>query len=162
MVKLFFGRFITNRGRTSYSRKNKLYFAFRELSRAVRTNFLLNFIGDIELRQTINAATNKSEEFNGFTKWLFFGGEGIIAQNLRYEQRKVIKYNQLVANLVILNNVDLMTRILNDLQQEGYEITDEILAGFSPYRNSYINRFGDYAVDLKRKISPLSYKINIK
>lgn len=55
------------------SRKNKLYFAFRELGRVVRTEFLLRYIGDIGLRKTINAATNKSKEFNQFVKWLFFG-----------------------------------------------------------------------------------------
>ena len=131
------------------------------MGRAVRTNFLLKFIGDIELRHTINAATNKSEEFNGFTKWLFFGGEGMIAENLRYEQRKIIKYNQLVANLVILYNVDEMTKILNQLKQEGYEITDAILAGLSPYRTNHINRFGDYTLDLKRKVAPMNYKIKI-
>lgn len=89
----------------TFSRKNKLYFAFRELGRVIRTMFLLNYVNDIELRRSIHAATNKSEEFNNFVKWLFFGGEGIIAENLRHEQRKVIKYSQLVANMVILHNV---------------------------------------------------------
>ena len=44
---------------------------------------------------------------------LFFGGEGEIAENLRHEQRKVIKYNHLVANMVILHNVVGMSRVLN-------------------------------------------------
>ncbi|KLD27150.1 hypothetical protein TB9_23355, partial [Xanthomonas perforans] len=61
----------------TYSRKNKLYWAFRELGKAVRTLFLLRYIDDVEVRKTIHAATNKSEEFNGFVKWAFFGGEGI-------------------------------------------------------------------------------------
>ncbi|KVD76331.1 hypothetical protein WI89_06975 [Burkholderia ubonensis] len=77
--------------------KNKLYFAFRELGRVIRTMFLLRYINDPEMRQTIHAATNKSEQFNDFAKWLMFGGE-VIAENVRHEQRKVIKYNQLVAN----------------------------------------------------------------
>lgn len=94
----------------TYSRKNKLYFAFREFGRVVRTMFLLNDINDIELRRNLHAATNKSEEFNNFTKWLFFGGEGVIAENVRHEQRKAIKYNHLVANLVILHNVQEMSR----------------------------------------------------
>ncbi len=46
------------------SRKNKLYFAFRELGRVIRTLFLLDYIHDADLRSTIHAATNKSEEFN--------------------------------------------------------------------------------------------------
>lgn len=57
------------------SRKNKLYFAFRELGRVVRTEFLLKYIGDVELRKAMQAATNKSEEFNQFIKWIFFGNQ---------------------------------------------------------------------------------------
>jgi TnpA family transposase len=50
----------------TYSRKNKLYFAFRELGSIVRTIFLLEYMSSIELRRTIQAATNKSEAFNLF------------------------------------------------------------------------------------------------
>ncbi len=49
-----------------------------------------------ELRSTIQAATNKSESFNDFVKWLAFGGGGVIAENDRGEQRKIIKYNHLL------------------------------------------------------------------
>src|SRR5262249_7774934 len=84
----------------TYSRKNKLYFAFRELGRVVRTIFLLQYISSVELRQLIQAATNKSEAFNKFVQWVCFGGEGVIAENVRDEQRKFIKYNHLVANLL--------------------------------------------------------------
>lgn len=52
----------------TYSRKNKLYWASRELGKVVRTMFLLRYIDDVEVRQTIHAAPNKSEEFNGFVK----------------------------------------------------------------------------------------------
>jgi TnpA family transposase len=53
----------------TYSRKNKLYFAFRELGRVVRTTFPLDYISNIELRRTIRAATNKREAFNLFVQW---------------------------------------------------------------------------------------------
>ena len=52
----------------SKSRKNKIYFAFRELGRVVRTMFLLNYINDPELRKTIQAATCKSEELGVITE----------------------------------------------------------------------------------------------
>ncbi|PXV55927.1 Transposase and inactivated derivatives, TnpA family [Dyella jiangningensis] len=136
------------------SRKNKLYFAFRELGRVIRTMFLLRYIDSAEIRQMITAATNKSEEFNNFAQWAFFGGQGIIAENLRHEQEKVIGYNHLVANMVILHNVEHMTRAIGQLQVEGHEITPEVLAGLSPYRTAHINRFGDYTVDLTRAVVP--------
>lgn len=141
----------------TYSRKNKLYWAFRELGKAVRTLFLLRYIDDVEVRKTIHAATNKSEEFNGFVKWAFFGGEGIIAENVQHEQRKIVRYNQLVANLVILHNVEQMTRVLAELRQDGADISPEVLAGLSPYRTSHINRFGDYTLDLKREVAPIDF-----
>ena len=143
----------------TYSRKNKLYFAFRELGLAIRTMFLLNYINDQDLRRTIHAATNKSEEFNNFVKWLFFGGDGVIAENLRYEQRKVIKYSQLAANMVILHNVQWMSRKLKDLHSDGYPVNEEILKGLSPYRTSHINRFGDYTLDINKPVEPIDYKI---
>jgi len=43
----------------SESTKNKLYFAFRELGRVIRTLFLLKYLNDPELRRAIHAATNK-------------------------------------------------------------------------------------------------------
>jgi TnpA family transposase len=145
----------------TYSRKNRLYFAFRELGKALRTRFLLNYIGDVELRRLIHAETNKSEQFNGFLRWSFFGGEGIIAENIRHEQRKVVKYNQLAANMVILHNVVGMTRVLEGLRDEGFEITPEVLAGLAPYRTAHINRFGDYTVDLRRKVAPMNHDARI-
>lgn len=143
------------------SRKNKLYFAFRELGRVVRTIYLLKYISDVELRKVVHAATNKGEQFNNFTKWLFFGNEGIIAENIQFEQSKIIKYNQLVANLAIFHNVASMTRILKDLSAEGHAITPAMLEGIGPYRTLQINRFGAYTLDLKRRIWSPDYDLPI-
>lgn len=139
------------------SRKNKGYYAFRELGKAVRTLFLLRYIDDEDLRRTIHAATNNSEQFNGFLQWAFFGGDAIIAENLRDDQRRVVKYNQLVANLVILFNCEHMTSILADMIEKGEPITPELLAKLSPFRTRHINRFGDYLLDLERKLLRLDY-----
>ena len=48
--------------------RNSLYYAFRELGRVVRTQFLLQYISEIELRESVHAATCKSEEFNQFVQ----------------------------------------------------------------------------------------------
>lgn len=145
----------------TFSRKNKVYFAFRELGKVIRTMFLLKYIGDVELRKVIHAETNKSEQFNAFAQWSFFGGEGIIAENIRHEQRKVVKYNHLVANMVILHNVAGMTQVLKDIGDEGGEIVAEVLAGLAPYRTAHINRFGDYTLDFRRKVGPMNADVTI-
>jgi TnpA family transposase len=145
----------------TYSRKNRLYQAFRELGVAVRTGFLLRYLGDAELRSTIQAATNKSESFNDFVQWLAFGGAGVIADNDRVEQRKVIKYNQLLANCLIFHNAWTMTRVLHQLQVDGASVDAETVAALSPYIRTYINRFGRYELDLDRRPPAIDYELPI-
>ena len=146
---------------SSYNRKNRLYQAFRELGVAVRTAFLLDYIGDIELRRMIQAGTNKSEGFNQFAQWLAFGGERVVASNDRDEQRKIIKYNHLVANLLIHYNVSAMTKVLNELIEEGYEVTPEHLGILSPYITKHVNRFGRYTLELSPDTVPVDYELSI-
>jgi TnpA family transposase len=139
----------------SSSRKNKLYFGFRELGRVVRTIFLLRYLSDAELRRTIQAATNKSERFNQFVQWVSFGGDSVIAENTRDEQRKFIKYNHLVANLLVFHNIVTLSKALNRLEADGLEASDQALAALTPYQTEHINRFGSYTVNFSRIPEPL-------
>lgn len=145
----------------TYSRKNKLYGAFCELGRVVRTVFLLHFLSDEELRRTINATTNIAEIWNEFVQWVAFGGEGIIRQNNREEQRKIIRYNHLVANLVVFHNVVSMTRVLQELIDEGYAVTPEIIARLSPYKTEHINRFGHYELRFDQVPQPIMEELRL-
>jgi len=145
----------------TYSRKNRLYFAFREIGRAVRTDFLLRYLGSIELRRLIQAATNKSELFNRYAQWVSFGSSGLATAAERDEQRKMIKYNHLVANLLIFHTAVGMTRALEQLAADGHAaaITPEALAGTSPYLNEHLNRFGRYELDLSKPPPPLPFEL---
>ncbi len=129
---------------TSSSKKNKLYFALRELGRVVRTVFLLRYISDLDLRHAIQTATTKSERFNRFVQWVSFGGDSVIAENVRDEQRKFIKYNHLGANLLVFHNLVTMTHAIRRMEADGHQVSDEVLAVLSPYQTSHINRFGNY------------------
>ncbi|MBA2658447.1 MAG: Tn3 family transposase [Nitrosospira sp.] len=143
----------------TYSRKNRLYQAFRELGRVIRTEFLLKYINSAEMRTLIQAATNKSEAFNGFSQWVAFGGDGTITTNDRDEQRKIIKYNHLVANSIIFHNVFSLSRVLHDLEQEGYPLESWQVAALSPYLTQQINRFGRYDLDLAIHPPELDYDL---
>lgn len=71
----------------SKSRKNKLYFALRELGRVERTIFLLNYINDAEMRSQIQAATDMSpywtEHLNRFG--IFSLDMNQMAQEIEYD-----------------------------------------------------------------------------
>ena len=45
-----------------------------------------------------------------------------------------------------------MSNLINDLvQNKGYKIPPELIKQLSPYRTSYINRFGIYYLDVSKK-----------
>ena len=139
----------------NYSRKNRLYRAFREIGRAVRTEFLLRFLASQELRRQITAATNKAESYNGFSKWLLFGGDGIVPDLDPEDREKRLKFNQLLADSVVLQNAADMTGVLRSLAEEGYPLRREEVGQLSPYLTEHVKRFGDYVVDLEMVPDPL-------
>jgi len=75
-----------------------------------KNDFPASIYLDLDLRHTIQMATTKSERFNRFVQWVSFGGDSVIAENVRDEQRKFIKYNHLEANLLVFHNLVTMTR----------------------------------------------------
>lgn len=140
----------------NYSKKNKLFQAFRELGNVIRTIYLLDFISNLELREKITESTNKTESYNAFSKWFFFGGEGIIRENNLDDQTKAIKYNDLLANAVILQNTIDIGNAIKQLKTEGIEVSKQDIKNLSPYLTSHIKRFGEYIIDLDGKNDPIT------
>ena len=144
-----------------YSKKNSLYKAFQELGRVRRSIFLLKYISDPKLPRMITASSNKAESFNNFSELLRFGSYGVLKSNDPVEQEKMIKYNNLVANSVILQNVVDMTNIINELIESGIEIDPENLVHLCPYLTKSLKRFGEYSIDTEITPPPFNELINI-
>jgi TnpA family transposase len=134
---------------TIYSRKNPLFQAFQELGRVIRTQFLLEYISNVSLREIITASTNKVEAYNAFSDWILFGSKVIVASNDPDQMEKAIKYNALIANCIVLQNTVDYSYVIHQLQQEEDEITKEDAARLSPYMTEHLKRFGDYFIDMK-------------
>ena len=81
-------------------------------SPTLRTIFLLRYLSSVELRHTIQAATNKSEASNKFVQCVCFGGDGVIAENVRDEAAEVYQYNHLVTNLLTFHTLVTLTKAL--------------------------------------------------
>lgn len=128
--------------------RNKLYLAFRELGRALRTTYILKYISDFDLRKEVHAATCKSEEFNEYVNWIAFAND-TIKSNHRVEQRKFIKYNHLVTNMALLYTVEEMSRVIKLAPKHGVEISGDLLKYFSPYRKEHIIRLGKYEMNIE-------------
>ena len=58
---------------------------------------------------------------------------------------------------MIFYNVVEISRILQELGQEGYPIDPAAVAALSPYWTQHINRFGMYDLNLNRRPQPIDY-----
>lgn len=131
------------------NRQNRLFLAAQELGRVLRTVFLLKWISSLSLRQTVTGETNKIEAYNGFAKYLSFGGD-VIPENEPDEQQKRLRFNDLIASAVILQNTVDMMHAMQQLSDEGTSVSGQDVAHLAPYGTSGVKRFGDYHLDLKR------------
>ena len=100
------------------------------------------------LRRQITSCTHIVEAYNRFSKWLFFGKDGLITDNDPLEQEKRLKYWDLAANFII-------SSIIRSLSAEGYVIKPRTLATSSPYLTGQFKRYGDYIVDFDHLPQPL-------
>ena len=138
----------------TYSRRNLLYRAFRELGRVERTLFLLRFVSSVEVRRTIRAETTKIEAFNDFLDWVCFGGP-VVKSGDPVEQEKQLKYASLVANTIMLSNVADLTAVLSSMAEDHHPVTSGLVACLSPYMREHIRRFGQYVLDMDDLPGPL-------
>ena len=132
----------------SHNKQNKLYKAFAEVGRVIRTILLLKYLSSMELRQEIRATTTIVERYNDFLDWIDFGGDGVLRSRDPVEQEKRIKYLNLIANAVMLQNVVDMTDVLSEMSKDGHVVSRELVSHLSPYQTEHIRRFGEYVLDM--------------
>src|SRR5690349_8212989 len=118
-------------------------------------------VRSLQRRSASSATRSPVFKSNAFVQWLFFGGERLIDENDRDRQRKLIKYNHLVANCLIFHNVQAQTRILRQLAEEE-EFDDATLCRLSPYLTEHVNRFGKYTLDLDRDSPATDFTIDLR
>ncbi|ODV41000.1 hypothetical protein AWV79_02470 [Cupriavidus sp. UYMMa02A] len=74
----------------------------------------------------------------------------MLAVNDPDEQQKRLRYNDLIASAVILQNTADMMQALCDMEKEGIKVDVDDISFLSPYLTSNIKRFGDYKLNLER------------
>jgi hypothetical protein len=82
---------------------------------------------------------NKVEAIHRFSKWLLFGGQGVLRSNDPSEYKKAVHYNELVANAVMLQTVADQTQVIRQLVEEGYPVRAEDLERLSPYATQHLS-----------------------
>ena len=130
---------------TSYSKNHKLYTALKEYGKIIKTDFLLNYIDDVKLRQRIEKQLNKVEASNKFSKAVFFGNNQEFTVSTVEEQNIANNSKRLIQNSIILWNYLYITKKLQQAknQTEKEEMLKALKNSSIIYYN-FINFFGTY------------------
>ncbi|MCH9695553.1 MAG: Tn3 family transposase [Gammaproteobacteria bacterium] len=98
---------------SSYEIDHPLYRAIKEFGRIIKTQFLLTYFDDVELRQQIQKQLNRVELANRFSGAVFFDNDQAFQVSSVHDQQTAMACKQVLQNSIILwNYLSLTERVL--------------------------------------------------
>lgn len=88
----------------SYSKQHRLYQALKAFGQIIKSDFILRYIDDVELRQAIEKQLNKVELANRFTRAVAVGNPREFTQGYKEEQEIAEACNRLIKNAIVCWN----------------------------------------------------------
>jgi TnpA family transposase len=130
------------------SRRNPLARALQEYGRLVKSNFVLAWLGDEELRQRISRQLNKGEQLHALRRALFYANDGHVRQRTPEQQAEQALCLSIVCNAITAWNTVYIQRVLDELRAARELITTSEIERISPLAHQHIHLYGHYPFDL--------------
>lgn len=129
------------------SPSDRLSKAFVNLGRIIKTEYILQYITDPQLRRTVQGQLNKGEYRHKLPRRIFFADQGEFTTGDYEEIMNKASSLSLVSNAILYWNTVKINDIVEGLRQKGEIIKDETLARISllPYKHVIPN--GSYFID---------------
>jgi TnpA family transposase len=122
-----------------------LYCAIKEFGRIIKSLFILRYIDDVELRQTVEKQLNRIELSNKFSKAILFGNNQEIQYSSKEEQEMVVGCQRLIQNAIVLWNELYLSQKLALLEDgESRKALLTIIRNGSTLIWHYVNLHGEY------------------
>lgn len=129
----------------SYSRDHSLYKALKEFGRIIKTQYILTYFDDLELRQKVQKQLNVVELSNKFHDAVFWARGHQFHVGTQDEQEKYTLCRTLVQNAVILwNYLTLSTQYLSLEDEESRQDMATAIARGSVLTWRHVNFTGEY------------------
>lgn len=130
---------------SSYSRQHPLYRALKAFGQVIKSIYILKYIDDVELRQSIEKQLNKLESSNKFAKAVFYGNNQEFTQKTKEEQLIAEGCKRLIENTIILWNYLYLSEKLANIQsvEEQKKLIAHIKQG-SIITWQHINLHGEF------------------
>ena len=122
-----------------------MYQALKEFGKIPKSDFILRYIDDVELRQAIEKQLNKSEGTNKFSKAISFGNNHDFMYGEKVEQEIAEGCRRLIKNAIICWNYLYLSQLI--AQEGDSERRQELLTAVkngSVESWRHVNLHGEY------------------
>ena len=143
---------------SSYARQNQTKKALWELENICRTLYILDFIDDVELRQSVQKALNRGEAYHRLRRAVAYVNGGKFRVQTEAEQQVWNECSRLITNAIIYYNTALLSRVYQQKQVAQDKAAMDAIQGMSPVAWQHINLIGQFefsAADSKVDIDAL-------
>ncbi len=125
---------------------DRLSRAFTNLGRIIKTEYILQYITDQQLRRKVQLQLNKGEYRHKLPRWIFFANQGEFTTNDYEEIMNKASCLSLVSNAILYWNTNKIKDIVTELRENGEEIDDETLFHISLLPFKHILPNGTYFI----------------
>lgn len=141
----------------SYS-KNSLYKALKEVGQISKTNFVLEYIDNLELRKRIQKQLNVGEHANSFFKAVFWGRGHRLHINKPGDEERYFLSAQLIQSAVVLWNYLYVSKALDKIKsKEEVDLLLESLKQGQMLAWRHVNFSGEF--DFRKSSSVMSFDV---
>ena len=126
---------------------DRLSKAFTNLGRIIKTQYILRYLTDPELRRMVQRQLNKGEYRHKLPRWIFFADQGEFTTGDYEEIMNKASSLSLVSNAILYWNTIKINDIVESLRQQGEDIHDEMLSHISLLPFKHVLPNGTYFID---------------
>ena len=136
-------------GRAVLSAKNRFYRANRDLGRIFKTEFILQYLSEPELRRRIRRGLLKVEQLHALARDVFYGRRGRINARELWEQMNTCSCLNLILACIVYWQACEISRVLSECDPLANGIDLSLLEHVSPIEWDNVVLYGQYILDRK-------------
>ena len=145
---------------SGHARSNRTKLALWEYDSIHRSLYLLNYIDDPLLRQYVQKALNRGENYHQLRRAVSFAGFGKLRFKTEFELDLWSECSRLIANCIIFYNASVLSRLLEHQEGAGDKQGAEATKSVSPVGWQNVNLHGRY--EFLKNVAPLNLDIIIR
>lgn len=129
---------------SAHTRRNKTRRALWEYDNIIRSLYLLDYIDSPPLRQNVQNALNRGENYHRLRKAVSYANFGKLRFKTEQEQQLWNECSRLITNCIIYYNATVLSALLDHYEKIGYAQGVLLLKQVSPVAWQHINVHGRY------------------